>query len=312
MTKNIKDIAIIGSGPAGLCAGLYAARAGLECTVYEKYPLCGGQIINTGEIENYLGIENTDGFALAEKFSKHAKAAGTEIVSREVLKVEKESGVFTLDLSGGEKAFFRAVIAATGAVSKRLGVSGEEKFAAKGVSYCAHCDGAFYKGKTAAVIGGGDTALTDALYLSNLCKKVYLIHRRDEFRGSQYLVNRLNEKANVQPVLNSVVTSVNGDDVVRSITVTGALAGGTNGEVREIPADGVFIAVGITPANGLFKNLAKTDGAGFLLAGEDCKTSLPGLFASGDLRTKHLRQIVTAAADGANAVHSAEEYLGSL
>ncbi|MCI7084644.1 FAD-dependent oxidoreductase [bacterium] len=305
MVEVIKDIAVIGGGPAGLCAGLYAVRAGLSCVLYEKYPLSGGQIINTGEIENYLGIPSADGFSLADVFSRHTQNAGVTIVNKEIVSVKKSDGIFTIGFTDGAEEKFRTVIAATGAVSRHLGVPGEEKLTAKGVSYCAHCDGAFYRGKTAVVIGGGDTALTDALYLSNLCKKVYVVHRRESFRGANLLVNRLMQKENVELVLNSRVTEINGENTVSSVTVESV----ADGAVTEIKTDGVFIAVGITPVNGLFKNLAEVDDAGFIKAGENCKTSLSGLFAAGDLRTKPLRQIVTAVADGANAVHSAEEYL---
>lgn len=307
MTEKTLDTAIIGAGPAGLCAAVYASRAGLEYRIFEKAPVSGGQIINTGEVENYPGFVSIDGFELSQRLYGHALKAGAKIEYGEISKISKADGIFNLEI-GGEKILSKTVIAATGAVSKRLGVKGEAGLIGKGVSYCAHCDGAFYKGKTAAVIGGGDTAIGDGLYLANICKKVYVVHRRGEFRAAGSLLNRLKKCENVEIITRSVVREIRGEEKVTSVLLENTLDKGQ----RELALDGVFIAVGAEPQGGLFKDLAETEGAGFIIAGEDCKTSMPGLFAAGDLRTKPLRQIVTAVADGANAVHSAEIYLREL
>ncbi len=305
---NILDVLIIGSGPAGLCAGIYAQRAGLNCAVAETMPMGGGQITNTGDVENYLGFSSIGGFDLAMKFTEHAQEAEVKMLNAQIVSVIKEDDVFCSNLQNGDKIYSKAVIASTGAVSKKLGVKGEAEFTGKGVGYCAHCDGAFYRNKTTVVVGGGDTGITSALYLANLCEKVYLIHRRDELRGAKILSEKLTSKENVEIIYNTTLKEVKGEQKVSSVVLENVL----DKTQTEINTDGVFIAIGIAPVNDLFKDLATTDESGFIVANEDCKTSLDGLFVAGDLRTKPLRQIVTAVADGANAVYSAEEYLREL
>lgn len=305
MADKLLDTVIIGTGPAGLSASVYAQRAGLDFRVFEKFPMSGGQIVNTTEVENYLGYSSIDGFELSQKFYNHATNTGAKIETGAINSVVKNDGFFQIVKEDGEKLFSKTVIAATGVISKKLGVTGESDFVGKGVSYCAHCDGAFYKDKTVAVIGGGDTALTDALYLANLCKKVYVIHRRDEFRGAKSLTEKLKSKENVQIIWNSVLKEIEGQKKVSSITVENVLDKTTS----NVQLEGVFIAVGVVAVNEPFKNLAQTDKSGFIVADESCKTSLNGLFVAGDLRSKNLRQIVTAVSDGANAVYSAEKYL---
>lgn len=305
MTDKVLDTVIIGAGPAGLSAGIYASRAGLDFKIIEKLPISGGQTVNTGQVENYPGFSSVGGFELSQKFYEHSLSTGAKIENAEIKNIAKANDIFSIEMNNGERLLSKTVIAATGAVSKKSGVKGEADFSGKGVSYCAHCDGAFYRNKTVAVVGGGDTAVTDAIYLANLCKKVYIIHRRKSFRAAGSLLKKLESFENVEFITDSVLKEIKGDIKVASIV--------TEDVLKKIPqtidVDGVFIAIGISPRNQLFKDIAETDSAGFLCAGEDCKTSLPGLFAVGDLRTKPLRQIVTAASDGANAIHSVEGYL---
>lgn len=303
--NQISDVCIIGSGPAGLSASVYASRAGLKHVVYEKFPMSGGQIVNTGDVENYLGFSSVGGFDLAQKFHEHAVNAGGNFKTEAIKSIFKNNGVFEVASEKGEIEYFKTVIAATGAKSKTLGAKGEAEFTGKGVSYCAHCDGAFYRNKTAVVVGGGDTAVSDALYLSNLCKQVIVVHRRDEFRAVKSLVNKLEAKENVKIIRGFVLVEIKGDTKAESVILKSV----KNNETQEFLTDGVFIAVGVSPVNELFKDIAETNEAGFLIANEDCKTSLEGLFVAGDLRAKPLKQIVTAVADGANAIYSAEKYL---
>ncbi|MGN1467617.1 MAG: thioredoxin-disulfide reductase [Ruminococcus sp.] len=308
MADKILDSVIIGTGPAGLSAAVYAERAGLDFRIFEKFPMSGGQIVNTGEVENYLGFSSIGGFELSQRFYEHSLAVGVKIENAEITAVKKNEGIFEIESLSGESFYSKTVIAATGAVSKKLNVPGEAEFTGKGVSYCAHCDGAFYKGKKAAVIGGGDTAVCDAIYLSNICSKVYVIIRRDAFRAAESLVKKLKSLSNVQIIQNSIIKEIKGQQKLTSIVLENV----SDKKETTLDADGVFIAVGITPVSELFKDTAKTDRAGFICADEDCKTSLSGLFAAGDVRTKPLRQIVTAVADGANAVYSAEKYIREM
>ncbi len=303
--NEASDVCIIGSGPAGLCASVYAGRAGLKHVIYEKFPMCGGQIVNTGDVENYPGFSSVGGFELAQKFYEHAVSAGGSFRSETVKSVIKNNGIFEITSENGKTTYSKTVIAATGAKSKTLGAKGEIEFTGKGVSYCAHCDGAFYRNKTAVVVGGGDTAVSDALYLSNLCKQVIVVHRRDGFRAAKSLVDKLESKENVKIIRGFVLSEIKGDTKAESVILKRV----KNNETQEFLTDGIFIAVGASPENALFKDIVKTDEAGFITANEDCITSLEGLFVAGDLRTKPLRQIVTAVSDGANAIYSAEKYL---
>lgn len=297
------DLIIIGSGPAGLSAAIYAQRARLSMAVIEKEMVSGGQVLLTTDVDNYPGLPGVGGFELGEKFRSHAEGLGTLFIEDEVREIRLEEGK-KLVIGAKENYEAKTVIIATGAVHKRLGVSGEEQLLGKGVSYCATCDGAFFRKKTVAVAGGGDVALEDALFLSRLCEKVYLIHRRDALRGAKILQEAVFSKENIEIVWDTVVEAIEGEEQVRELKIKNR----KTGQVSRLAVQGIFIAVGIAPVSQAFSGLVEMD-HGYVKAGEDCATSVPGIFAAGDVRTKHLRQILTAAADGANAVTSAERYL---
>lgn len=299
------DIIIIGSGPAGLSAALYAKRAELDVLVLEKLPLSGGQIINTNDVDNYIGLPNISGFDLAQKFRQHVDSLGVEFRTAAVNKIEDKGGFKTISCEDGQQFESKTIVIATGARSKTLGVPGERELTGRGVSYCATCDGAFYKNKTTAVIGGGDVALEDAVYLSRVCKKVYVIHRRDEFRGAKRLAESVKKLPNVEILWNTTVEALNGDKRLESAQIKNKLSQ----ETENLELDGIFIAVGTDPNSEIAKKLVQTDGGGYIVAGEDCKTSVPGIFAAGDVRTKPIRQVVTAVSDGAACIYSAEEYI---
>lgn len=355
---KIYDLIIIGSGPAGLAAGIYAARARLDSIVIEKEYVSGGQIVNTCEVDNYPGLPGIGGLDMGMKFREHADHLGVNFVTDRVERLECQLAEYaeTEAVSGGEADAIscgkgetrscengetfsyekgealpcekgclspvaagrpiyrvvcengtyktRTVIIAAGAVHRKLGVPGEEALAGMGVSYCATCDGAFFRNKDVAVVGGGDVALEDAIFLARICRKVYLIHRRDELRGAKSLQEKVKSLKNVEILWDTVVTEIKGADHVSAV----ALQDKKTGRSWDLELHGVFIAVGITPNSRIFEGLVETDG-GYIAAGEDGKTSAPGIFAAGDIRTKDLRQIVTAVADGANAVASAEKYL---
>ena len=292
------------SGPAGLSAAVYAGRARLHTLVIEQFPMSGGQVINTVDVDNYLGLKGIEGFEMAMKFREHADSFGAEFVTASVRSLRAEEPVKTIVCAEGEYQA-RTVILATGATHRKLGVPGEEELAAKGVSYCATCDGAFFRGKTVAVVGGGDVAVEDALYLAKLCDKVYVIHRRDTLRANKAEQEALFALSNIEMVWNTEVVSIEGSGQVEGARVRN----NHTGEVSLLPLDGVFIAVGITPNSEPFRGVVEMDKGGFIIAGEEGVTSAPGVFAAGDIRTKALRQIVTAVADGANAVYAAEGYL---
>ncbi|MCI5741598.1 MAG: thioredoxin-disulfide reductase [Lachnospiraceae bacterium] len=298
------DVIIIGSGPAGLSAAIYAQRAKLATLVIEKAPMSGGQILNTYEVDNYPGIPGVGGFDLGSKFRAHADALGCSFVTAEVREIQEEEGKKKI-VTEKETYETKTLILATGATHRKLGVPGEEELMGMGVSYCATCDGAFFKGKTTAVIGGGDVALEDALFLARLCEKVYLVHRRDEFRGAKVLQERVFETENIEVVWDSVVEEIQGEDMVEKISIYNK----KKEEKSELEVQGVFIAVGIQPNTEIYRNLVKMDEGGYIIAGEDGVTQTKGVFAAGDLRTKQLRQVITAASDGANAVTSVEKYL---
>ncbi len=304
----MRDLIIIGSGPAGLTAAIYAKRAELDFVVIEKEAISGGQIINTTEIDNYPGLYHMGGFELGMKFREHADALGAEFVEGNVVGFSRTDETVTVTLENGDVYEAKTAIIAGGARHRELGVDGEARLRGAGVSYCATCDGAFFKKKITVVNGGGDVAVEDALFLSRLCTKVYLIHRRDEFRAAKTLVSAAKGTENIEFVLDSVITGINGEGKVSGITVKNV----KSGEVREIAADGVFIAVGMLPESEIYKDAVETDEKGYIIADETGKTSAPNVFAAGDIRTKALRQVVTAASDGANAVTSVESYLHSL
>lgn len=299
------DTVIVGSGPAGLTAGIYAKRAGLEALIIENTPVGGGQIATTDRVDNYPGLLGINGMELGMKFREHAEKLGCEFKDGQVVSVDDRVSSKVVKLESGEEIETKTVILALGADHSKLGVPGEDELRGKGVSYCATCDGAFFRGKEVAVIGGGDVALGDAIYLSKFVKKVYLIHRRDQFRGAKSLADEAASKENVTFLYDTVVTNINGSEKVTGVETLNK----KTGEKGTLAVDGVFIAVGTTPnANGI-SGLPETDEKGYIKAGEDCATSIPGIFAAGDLRTKKLRQVITAAADGANAVTSVQDFL---
>lgn len=304
------DLIIIGSGPAGLSAAVYAQRGKLNFLVLEKTGFSGGQIMNTEQVDNYLGLNGIGGYDMAMRFREHTDQLGVEFETGEAVSVIPEQGeereqTYRVTLHSGKVLDTRAVLIATGARHRPLGVPGEEVFAGKGVSYCATCDGAFYRDKTVAVVGGGDVAVGDALYLSKMCRQVYLVHRREGLRASKSLQERLGQAENIAFLPHYEVSEIMGDERVKAIR----LVHNQNSEKRTIETAGIFIAVGMLPETTAFKSLIKTDDAGYICAGEDGVTSVPGIFVAGDVRTKELRQIVTAVSDGANAVASVEKYL---
>lgn len=340
------DLVIIGSGPAGLAAAIYAQRAKLDTLVIEKEMMSGGQVLTTYEVDNYPGLPGIGGFDLGEKFRQHAEQLQTEFAEDEVHRIELETvgagtgsrdvgtGAENRDADGelqaaelhatelqavetkenrsvwkkivGAKDTYlaKSVIIATGATHRKLGVPGEERLAGMGVSYCATCDGAFFRKKVTAVIGGGDVAVEDAIFLARMCEHVYLIHRRDELRGAKSLQEKLFALDNVTVLWDSVVKEIQGEEKVSALAVKNV----KTGETSTLPVSGVFIAVGITPNSAPYEGLVDMD-HGYIRADETGATSIPGIYAVGDVRTKQLRQIVTAVADGANAVTSAERYL---
>ncbi|MBP3569840.1 MAG: thioredoxin-disulfide reductase [Lachnospiraceae bacterium] len=302
------DLIIAGAGPAGLAAAIYAARAELKFIVLEKEIMSGGQIINTYEVDNYPGLFHMGGFDLAMKFREHADALGTSFVTGEVEKIEQTSNGKKVICKDGTEYETKTVILSGGAKHRMLQVPGEERLAGSGVSYCATCDGAFFRNKEVAVVGGGDVAVEDALFLARLCKKVYVIHRRDSFRAAKTLVSRLTETENVEIIYDSVVKEISGKFKVESVR----LENKKTQEEREVTLDGVFIAVGMLPETKAYEGLVELDNTGYIVADETGVTSDPAVFAAGDIRTKALRQVVTAASDGANAVQSVERYLAEL
>ena len=298
------DLIIIGSGPAGLSAAVYGKRAGLNLLIIEEKPMSGGQILNTYEVDNYLGLPGISGFDMGMTFRHHAEKLGAEFLEATVHSVE-ERGDYKCVYAGNQELETRTVIFATGAEHARLGVPGEEELNGMGVSYCATCDGAFYKDRTAVVVGGGNVAAEDAVFLSGLCEKVYLVHRRDALRADKAIQEKVFACENIEMVWDSVPLEILGQEEVTGLKIRNV----KTEEERELKADGVFIAVGIVPSTALVKDQLKLDENGYICAGEDGVTSAPGVFAAGDIRTKALRQVVTAVSDGANAVASAQKYL---
>lgn len=301
------DMIIIGSGAAGLAAAIYGMRARLSTIIIEKQPMSGGQIINTYDVDNYPGLPGIGGFDLAMKFREHADALGAQFVTEQVQSVEL-SGVTKKVVTDANTYEGRTVVIATGATHRKLQIPGEEKLTGMGVSYCATCDGAFFRGKEVAVIGGGDVALEDALFLARGCSKVYLIHRRDVFRGAKALQEKVFATENIEILWDTMPEEIKGEQQVEALS----LLNKKTKETSAILVQGVFVAVGIEPNTELFSGILDMDESGYIKAGEDGVTSVPGVFAAGDVRTKQLRQIITAAADGANAVTSVERYLLSV
>lgn len=300
------DIVIVGAGVAGLSAAIYGLRAGKSVLLFEEKTY-GGQIINTPEIENYPGIKKVSGFEFATNLYEQATELGAEVKYEKVLGVIDNSNKKIVKTDSGEYET-KAVILATGAKNRPLGIDREQELIGAGVSYCATCDGAFFRGKDVAVVGGGNTALEDAQFLSNYCNKVYVIHRRDSFRGETKHVDVLKSKPNVEFILDSNVTKLIGEERLEAIEVSNK----KTGDKQEISVAGVFVAIGQMPDNEAFDELVATDDYGYIEAGEDCKTGTEGIYVAGDCRTKTVRQLTTAAADGAVAALAACEYLQSV
>lgn len=294
------DIIIVGSGPAGMSAAVYGKRAGMSVLVIEKVYYGTGQVAESSHVDNYLGIPGINGYELGEKFRSHAEGLGVEFKDGEVIRFEKAADRWYVHLKNGETLESKTVVYAAGAAHRHLGVPGEEEFSGKGVSYCATCDGAFFKGKDVAVVGGGNTAMDDAIYLSDICNKVYLVHRRDVFRGDATTLMKLKETENIELVVPAKVQEVKGEQVVTALQLE---------DGRSLEVSGVFVAVGMQPATSMLQGIVLMDDNGYIIADETGKTSAAGFFAAGDVRTKELRQIITAVSDGANAATSAERYI---
>lgn len=300
--REMYDLIIIGSGPAGLSAAVYGMRAGLKLLVLEKNPMSGGQVLNTYEVDNYLGLPGIGGFEMGQKFREHAEKLGAAFREAEVTAV-RDCGAVKKVCADGEELEARTLILAMGAHHAKLGVPGEEELAGMGVSYCATCDGAFFRNRVTAVVGGGDVAVEDAIFLSRFCKKVYLIHRRDSLRAAKVLQDELFALPNVEVMWNTRVTEIQGTEQVEALSLEDGA-----GKTQTLAVDGVFVAVGIHPDTEICRGLVACDENGYVIAGEDGVTSVPGIFAAGDARKKPLRQIITAVADGANAATSAGSY----
>lgn len=323
------DVIIIGSGPAGLSASVYAKRAGLKALTLEKNPVSGGQVLNTYEVDNYLGLPGINGFDMGMKFREHADGLGCEFKTVEVCSIYREheeekvlkaasvndASKDTVPNDKKEQGFLvetdegifptKTVVAAMGAVHAKLGIPGEEELAGRGVSYCATCDGAFFRGRVTAVIGGGDVAVEDAIFLARGCEKVYLIHRRDELRAAKVLQEEVKRLPNVEILWDTVAEKIEGQEQVEGLVLKNV----KTGKRTKLSVDGIFVAVGILPDSKILKEIVNCDPKGYVLAGEDGITDVPGIFAAGDIRSKKLRQIVTAVADGATAIQSVQEYL---
>jgi len=301
--QEMYDVAIIGFGPAGAAAAIYAKRAGLSTIMIEKAASGGGQVLLTYEVDNYPGLPGINGFDLGMKFNEHVAKWDTEIMEATVSNIVTEGKVKKI-VTDKDTINTKTIIVASGATHRKLGVPGEEELFGMGVSYCATCDGAFFRGKTVAVIGGGDVALEDAIFLARECKKVYLIHRRDAFRAAKIFQDAVFNTKNIEVVWDSVVKEISGVEQVEKIEVNNVKTNVT----ESLAAEGIFVAVGNTPRTSFIDGVDR-DKSGYIVAGEDCATSISGIYAAGDVRTKALRQIVTAVADGANAVTSVQAYL---
>lgn len=299
------DTIVIGSGPAGLAAAIYGTRAKLNMLVLEQNYMSGGQVNDTYEVDNYPGLPGMNGIDLGMKLREHAEKLGATFVRTKVLKIEADGEGAWLVTGKKETYHTKTVILATGAHHRKLGAPGEEALAGMGVSYCATCDGAFYKDCQVAVVGGGDVAVEDAIFLARGCSKVYVVHRREELRAAKVLQEKLFSLPNVEMVWNSVVESIEGKDQVEALHIHNK----KEDTIQALTVEGVFVAVGTVPDASLVKDLVELDEYGYVVADETGVTSAPGIFVAGDVRTKQLRQIITAAGDGANAITSVERYL---
>lgn len=301
--SDILDLVIVGAGPAGMTAAIYASRAQLNFVIIEK-SFAGGQITNTYEIENYPGIITSSGFELATQMREHVEHFGTEIIAEDVVDIDVSDEIKEV-VTVANRYRSKTVILATGAAWRELGVQGEDTFAGRGVSYCATCDGAFYRGKKTLVVGGGDVAVEDAIYLARMCDKVTLVHRRDELRAVKVLQEKLFEIENIEILWDTEVEAIEGDQFVEKAR----LVNNKTNESKVIDVDGVFVAVGSIPNTQVLKGKVDMDQSGYIKTKETCESSVPGVFAVGDLRVKSLRQVITACGDGATAVFAAEKHI---
>lgn len=310
----MKDLVIIGSGPAGLSAAIYAKRAMMDVVVLEKEAYSGGQIVNTEQVDNYLGLPGVSGFEMGMKFREHADALGVPFENKKAIEIRNEGISKKILLEDGSELETRAVLIATGARHRKLGVPGEETFAGAGVSYCATCDGAFFRNKEVAVVGGGNIALEDALYLANVCSKVHLIHRRDAFRGEKILQSQVLDSKKIEFHPYKIVTKIGGEPGNLELELAGAPGCTDKSDMKTdklemLNVSGVFVAIGTEPVTEMFNDLVLLDDSGYVVAGEDCTTNVPGIFVAGDVRTKPVRQVATAVGDGASVIASVERYI---
>ena len=299
----MEDIIIIGAGTAGLTAAIYGQRAGLSCRIFEKYAP-GGQIVNSPSIENYPGMYGVSGYDYSMALFDQAQKLGAAVEYAEVTGIDFSGEIKKVFTTAGDFEA-KAVIIANGAARRKIGCKGEDEFEGRGVSYCATCDGAFFRGKTVAVVGGGESAFEETEYLAEICDKVYLIHRRDVFSAAKTAVDSVLKKKNVTVLTNSVIEEIKGGNAVSSVV----LKNRANQSTVEIPLSAVFVAIGLSPDNGMYKDVLKLDESGYFDADENCGTDIAGVFAAGDTRKKHLRQLVTAASDGAAAATAAANYI---
>ncbi len=305
MQQTIYDLIIIGGGPGGYTAGIYAQRAALKTVLIEK-GIPGGQLNNTDEVENWPGTEKISGAELAIKFSQHAAVYGLEVMNREVVAIEPGLGLHTVTLDNGETLATHAVILATGGSPKKMGIPGEDKYYGRGVSYCAVCDGFFFRDKTVVVVGGGDSALEESLYLTKLAKRVYIAHRRDAFRAGMILQKRVLNEKRITVLWNTVLAEIQAD----AQGVNGVMTKNTqDGTTSTLATDGVFVFIGFEPNNGLVPAGTRMNANGYVIGDDKCETNTPGIFAVGDLKEKYAKQIVTAAADGCTAALAAAHYV---
>lgn len=302
--EKIYDMVIVGGGPGGYTAALYGARAGLDVLIIERLS-AGGQMNLTGQIDNYPGFpEGVDGFQLSYNMQQQAERFGAKTKYAEVLELQLEGEEKSVRTNEGTY-LAKTVVISTGANPRQLGVERENEMIGRGVGYCAHCDGGFYRGKRVVVVGGGNSAVAEALYLSRIAREVILVHRRDSLRATQIYLKPLQEASNIRILWDSEVAELLGDEVLSEVKIRNL----KTGEVQLLEAQGLFVSIGRKPATDLVKDQLTLDGAGYIMAGEDTKTNIPGVYAVGDVRTKELRQIVTAVADGAMAAHVAEQFL---
>lgn len=301
--ENILDLVIVGAGPAGIAAGIYASRAMMNFVLLEKF-LPGGEIANTYEVDNYPGIAHVSGIELTTLMVNHAESLGVKFTTEEIKEMDLTGKL--KKVVGYEKTYYaKTVIIATGAKSRPLEAKRAEIFSGKGISYCATCDGALYKGKVTAVVGGGDVAVEDAIYLARMCPKVYLVHRRNELRAAKVLQERLFSTPNIEIIWDSVAVEVNGEDHVQGLTIQNKK---TN-EIRTLDVAAIFVAVGMTPNSQMVQGQVELADGGWIITNDDCETNIPGVFAAGDVRKKSLRQVVTGVSDGATAVFGCEKYI---